>query len=109
MPFFDSQNPNREEAILEFNRNLKIWYSKYPQAETILGLRSYNDFVKYDASCYPLPPNYNQRMTDEEYEALFNEWAAHHPDLPKIMSETNEGLKQYEIEMKEFRNKYYKK
>ena len=109
LPSFDAHNSNREDAILEFNQNLKIWYSHYPQAESILGLRSYSDFIKYDASCYPLPPSYNLRMTDEEYEVLFNQWAAHHPDIPKIMNETNEGLQKYEIEMKEFRNKYYKK
>ncbi len=109
LPEFE-RTGNHQMDIENFNRRLKIWYSKYPKMLDILQLRTYNDFVKYDASCYPLPPSYNEKtMTEAQYDSLFNEWAAHHPDLPKLMGETNEDKQKYEIETMIFKNKYYRK
>ncbi|HOK37354.1 MAG: hypothetical protein WHW07_03140 [Bacteroidales bacterium] len=46
---------------------------------------------------------------EDAYEKRFNNWMAHHPDLPKITGDDEEAKIKYEKELMNFLNKYYKR
>lgn len=103
---------NKEKDIEDFNFRLKIWYQNYPEFVDVLNLRTFYDFYKFDAGCYDKPPVYKQGLSksdEDAYEKRFNNWTAHHPDLPKIMGDDEEAKIKYEKELMNFLNKYYKR
>lgn len=103
---------HREKDIMDFNYRIKLWYADYPEFVDVLNLRTYDDFVQFDASCYDSPPVYKQGMNkseEEAYEKRFNNWIAHHPDAPKILGDDEESKIKFEKELREFYSKYYKK
>lgn len=103
---------NSEKDIADFNVRLKTWYQQYPQFVDVLDLRNYEQMRKYDASCYDAPPAYKKGCSDVEekaYEKRFNNWMAHHPDVPKIAGDDEASKQKHERELVEFYHKYYKK
>jgi len=103
---------NHEQDVIDFNINIKYWYQQYPQFVDVLDLRNYDQFYKYDASCYDLPPAYTKGCTDSEekaYRKRFNNWQAHHPDAPKKSGDDEAAGRKYELELAAFHEKYFKK
>lgn len=103
---------NPEQDIIDFNINLKVWYQQYPQFVDVLDLRNYEQFYKYDATCYDLPPVYTKGCSEAEenaYQKRFNNWMAHHPDAPKLVGDDEASKQKHEKELAEFYNKYFKK
>jgi hypothetical protein len=101
---------NEVDDIARFNENLKIWYESNIVYFDILDLRDYESIRRFDSSCVkPLPIFDKNNMTDEEYEHKFQEWAAHHPDVPKLKGDDDLSKQKFEIETMEFRKLYYKK
>ncbi len=101
-----------EKDIANFNINLKLWYQQYPQFVDVLDLRNYEQMRKYDASCYDSPPEYTKGCSEAEenaYRKRFNNWMAHHPDVPKIMGDDKAAIEKHERELAEFYNRFYKK
>lgn len=95
-----------------FNMDIKLWYQQYPNFVDILELREYEQFRKFDASCYQAAPRYSKGCSASEekaYNKRFNNWMAHHPDVPKTMGDDNASKEKHEIEKAEFYSKYYKK
>jgi len=101
---------NEVEDIARFNTELKIWFESNVVYFDLLNLRDYEQIKRYDLSCVkPLPAYDKNNMTDEEYELKFQEWAAHHPDLPKLKGDDDLSKQNFEIETMKFRRLYYKK
>ncbi len=110
MPVFTNTG-NHDQDVIDFNIKLKYWYQQYPQFVDVLDLRNYEQLYKYDATCYEAPPKYTKGCSDAEekaYEKRFNNWMAHHPDIPKIMGDDEASKQKHELELTEFYNKYYK-
>ncbi len=103
---------NLESDIRAFNTDIKIWYQQYPDFVDILDLREYEQFRKFDVSCYTNPPKYTKGCSQAEekaYRKRFNNWLAHHPDAPKLMGDDEKSKQLHELEKAEFYNKYFKK
>lgn len=101
-----------ESDIKAFNLDIKMWYQQYPDFVDLLDLREYEEFKKYDASCYQAAPKYTKGCSPSEekaYNKRFNNWMAHHPDVPKIMGDDEESNQKHELAKAEFYSKYYKK
>lgn len=110
MPEF-SRTGEKEKDIADFNIKIKLWYQQYPQFVDVLNLRNYDQFYRYDASCYDTPPIYAKGCSDAEekaYQKRFNNWMAHHPDVPKLTCDDQAAKDKHEREKAEFYAKYYK-
>ena len=93
-----------------FNKDLKIWYEENPLYFDILNLRDYEQIKRFDVSCVKPPPAFDKsNIADDDYERKFQEWAAHHPDVPKIKGDDDLSKQKFEQETMEFRRLYYKK
>lgn len=101
-----------EKDIKNFNLDLKLWYQEHPDFVDILNLRDYEQMRKYDASCYDEAPVYTKGCSASEekaYNKRFNNWMAHHPDIPKLLGDDKASIEKHEREKAEFYQKYYKK
>jgi hypothetical protein len=111
MPEF-VRSGNQEQDVANFNVNLKYWYQQYPQFVDVLDLRNYEQMCKYDASCYDAPPTYTKGCSEAEenaYHKRFNNWMAHHPDVPKLTGNDEASKQKHELELADFYHKYFKK
>lgn len=100
---------DREADIEAFNKSLKVWYQSHPDFISVLGMKSYKDFVKYDITCYPPPPDFQKSDSDEAYRKAFQTWMAHHPEAPKLQGDDMASKEKFEREKAMFYELYYKK
>ena len=88
---------------------MKVWYQSHPDFISVLGMKSYKDFVKYDITCYPPPPDFQKSDSDEAYRKAFQTWMAHHPEAPKLQGDDMASKEKFEREKAMFYELYYKK
>lgn len=100
---------DKDADILDFNKSLKGWYQTHPEFIEVLEMKSYAEFVKYDISCYPPPPDYNKSESEKVYRDAFRYWMAHHPEVPKIMGNDMASKEKFEREKAKFYELYFKK
>ncbi|MGM0626067.1 MAG: hypothetical protein ACQES0_09320 [Bacteroidota bacterium] len=103
---------NRSDDRETFMKEMKIWYEAHPEYLDVLDLRTFEAFQKYDASCYPNPPEYTKGCSPKEEEAYrksFRIWMAHHPEAPKLQGDDQASKDEFEREKAKFYELYFKK
>jgi hypothetical protein len=100
---------DKDADILAFNKALKVWYQNHSEFIDVLGMKSYSEFVKYDISCYPPPPDYTKSETEKAYRDAFQHWMAHHPEAPKLLGDDMASKEKFEREKAMFYELYFKK
>jgi hypothetical protein len=107
LPVYDDGG-NKDLDIPRFNRQIADWHKEHPEFDDILELCNYNDFWKYDISCYPAPPEPTEENASF-YDTLFEKWMKNHPEAPATIVNSVGKASYNESQKAAFYQKYFKK